>query len=285
MRRGSVHLSCLLLLTLGIIAPAWSQENPFQQRMDADARAGHPLVAHVVVALCDNENQGILPVPKALGNGQDPKSNLYWGALYGVPTYLKGKGGWEKMKFEGAPPEGVLERVVFRKRMRRPGPVDATAYVVADAWDGARMRDAIDAFFRMTGGHNPVSVKVKSASRTLEIAAGGSSHVVVFVGHDGLMEMPVPPQPPPVKDAPARSAMVFACTSRDFFGPTLKQTGAHRLLMTTGFMAPEAYSVDAALKQWFAGGTAAESREAAAQTYQKYQNCGLKGARGLFTGE
>ncbi len=32
---------------------------------------------HVFVALCDNQNQGIVPVPASLGNGQDPKSNLY----------------------------------------------------------------------------------------------------------------------------------------------------------------------------------------------------------------
>jgi len=33
---------------------------------------------HVFVSLCDNAKQGILPVPKTLGNGQDPKNNLYW---------------------------------------------------------------------------------------------------------------------------------------------------------------------------------------------------------------
>ncbi|MEM6697149.1 MAG: hypothetical protein AAF599_02045, partial [Bacteroidota bacterium] len=39
---------------------------------------------HVFVALCDNVNQGIVPVPEHLGNGQDANSNLYWGAAYGV---------------------------------------------------------------------------------------------------------------------------------------------------------------------------------------------------------
>lgn len=44
---------------------------------------------HVFVALCDNANQGIVPVPESLGNGQDPKSNLYWGAIYGLKSYFK----------------------------------------------------------------------------------------------------------------------------------------------------------------------------------------------------
>jgi hypothetical protein len=31
------------------------------------------VVAPVIVALCDNLHQGIVPVPKAIGNGQDPR--------------------------------------------------------------------------------------------------------------------------------------------------------------------------------------------------------------------
>ncbi len=36
-------------------------------------------VIHVFVALCDNKYQGIVSVPASIGNGQDPKTNLYWG--------------------------------------------------------------------------------------------------------------------------------------------------------------------------------------------------------------
>ena len=57
-----------------------------QARIDQDHQRGAPVVVHVVVALCDNEHQGIVPVPATLGNGQDPRNNLYWGALYGVRT-------------------------------------------------------------------------------------------------------------------------------------------------------------------------------------------------------
>ena len=57
-----------------------------------------PKTIHVYVALCDNINQGIVPVPKSLGNGQDPKSNLYWGALYGVKTHFKRSADWSLVK-------------------------------------------------------------------------------------------------------------------------------------------------------------------------------------------
>ncbi len=36
---------------------------------------------HIMVALCDNQYQGIVKVPKGIGNGQDPNSNLYWGVV------------------------------------------------------------------------------------------------------------------------------------------------------------------------------------------------------------
>ena len=39
---------------------------------------------HVLVALCDNKYQGIVPVPPKIGNGQDPDNNLYWGCAFGV---------------------------------------------------------------------------------------------------------------------------------------------------------------------------------------------------------
>ena len=38
-------------------------------------------VIHAFVALCDNKNQGIVPVQEKLGNGDDAQNNLYWGAL------------------------------------------------------------------------------------------------------------------------------------------------------------------------------------------------------------
>ena len=50
---------------------------------------------HIYVALCDNKYQGIVPVPKAIGNGQDPNSNLYWGCGYGIRSYFKKSAEWK----------------------------------------------------------------------------------------------------------------------------------------------------------------------------------------------
>jgi len=49
---------------------------------------------HVVVALCDNQFQGIVPVPPKIGDGDDPRNNLYWGAAYGVKTFFQKAKDW-----------------------------------------------------------------------------------------------------------------------------------------------------------------------------------------------
>ncbi len=49
--------------------------------------------------------------------------------------------------------------------------------------------------------------------------------------------------------------------------------------MTTGLMAPEAYTLTAAIEAHVRG---TDVREAAAQAYHKHQNCGVNAARRLF---
>jgi hypothetical protein len=57
--------------------------------------------AHLFVALCDNKYQAIAPVPERIGNGQNPKSNLYWGAGYGVKNFFLNKSSdWELIRSE-----------------------------------------------------------------------------------------------------------------------------------------------------------------------------------------
>src|SRR6476469_6643552 len=98
----------LPLLALTLAAPSGAE---LQRRLDELARGGQPLVAHAVVALADNAHQGLTPVPKALGNGQDPEHNLYWGARYGVGYHFGHEGGWEPVKTEPGPlPAHVLRR-------------------------------------------------------------------------------------------------------------------------------------------------------------------------------
>ena len=66
-------------------------------------------IVHVIVALCDNKYQGIVPVPAKIGNGQDPDNNLYWGAMYGVKTFMKKQPQWQLVQTIKTPAPGILE--------------------------------------------------------------------------------------------------------------------------------------------------------------------------------
>ena len=211
---------------------------------------GEPLRVHVTVALCDNASQGIVPVPAAIGDGDDPRTNLYWGAMYGVKSWLK-RDGW-KIEKAASPGPFVLERIVARKKIG-----NRDVLLTADAWRGSRIREAITSF--------------------LERASMGGADIVAYVGHDGLMEFEVAP---PVRSAARKPrSIVLACASQQYFTNHLKRAGSTPLLMTTGLMAPEAYTLTAAIDAHARG---ADVREAAAQAYHKYQKCGIKAARRLF---
>lgn len=232
---------------------------PVQERMKSD----EVLVAHVVVALCDAETQGVVPPPNLeTCDGDVPGKNLYWGALYGVKTHLRRSADWKVVTGEPAP-EGVLERAVYEATLDRGGKT-VTARIIADAYRGSDMKKAIQQFFRYTAGYDT------------------DAHVVAFVGHNGLMDFDLPEVPKAKKDAKARASIVLACASAPYFEAALKKAGAPPLLLTTGLMAPEAYTLEDAIESWFSGHSAADVHEAAAKAYDRYQKCGMRGARGLF---
>ena len=254
-----------------------------QDRLDVDVARGLPVVVHVVVALCDNANQGIVPVPKSLGNGQDPNTNLYWGALYGVRTHLPRAAGWARVDTERPENEHILDRVVFHASLKRDGK-SVPVYVVADAWDGAHIRGTLQVYFRMLAGRSTENIEVIHNSDQIDLRAGGSAHLVACVGHNGLLDLSLEAAVSPVAKAPARSTIVLACASKSFFLDHLHTAGAHPLLLTTGLMAPEAYTLDSAIRSWVEERTTAAVALAAAGAYDRYQKCGLSAARRLFWG-
>lgn len=279
-------LSRLVMFVTGLgllqIASA-ATGNEVQQRIDTDLAAGRPVVVHMAVALCDNVNQGIVPVPKAIGNGQAPDTNLYWGAMYGVRHYFPNKAGWTKLDSPAKNDPRILDRAVFHTTVRR-GSTNCPIYLVADAWDGAHIRDAMTAYFTMTAGALVEQISIKNGDTDLTIEAGGAAHLLVFVGHNGLMDLTLDPPATSFPNLPPRSAAALACASKPYFEERLTTVGAHALLLTTGLMAPEAYTLDAAIRAWASGGDRASTLAAAASSYHEYQRCGLKGARRLFWG-
>lgn len=232
---------------------------------------GQTRVIHVLVALCDNENQGIVPVPQKIGNGQDPKNNLYWGCGYGVKTFFKKQSDWYFIEQRNNPSNIIYERLIFKHK-------DSLVYLIADAYDGAMIKQTTIDFLNYSAGKNGIIINVDSTV----IRAGGKSNLICYIGHNGLMDFTLDNYPKKENDE-TREVIILACASQNYFQNAIQQSGAFPLLWTTHLMCPEAYTLDSAIDAWIINESPETLEEKAAQTYNQYQKCGIKGARNLLT--
>jgi hypothetical protein len=238
------------------------------------APADYPRVAQVFVALADNANQGIIPVPARLGNGQDPANNLYWGAAFGVKSHFRTSPGWELIQCGAGAKPAVMERCVFEN-------AKSDFYIVADAYDGSQIRQTVTDFLSAAARVQKETLSLKTKSGDVRLEIGGASEVIAYVGHDAFMDFNIPKISAKL-DEHKPKVIILACASKPYFGPYLRVTGSDPILWTTGLMAPEAYSLRAALEGVIAGESGEQIRQRAAVAYDKFQKCGLRGAQRLF---
>lgn len=251
-------LLIIVLFSTGFMSPASEQK-----------------IVHVFVALCDNDSQGIVPVPRAIGNGNDPAQNLYWGCGYGVKTFFKNSKEWKLIKSWKDPKANVLERMLFIH-------ITNGTILLADAYKGARIKECtIDLFKNASGNFSEkISYTLNKEEKSFD---AGDAQMIAYIGHDGLMDFSMETYPAKKKDLTIKKeVMIYACISKSYFYDGVLKSGAHPLIWTTGLMCPEAYTLHATLNGWMLGETGAQIKERAAQAYNTYQKCGIKGARGLF---
>lgn len=224
---------------------------------------------HIIVALCDNKYQGIIPVPEKIGNGQDPKNNLYWGTAYGIKSYFRRSPNWT-LKHSKQVDSIILERIVFKHKTKN-------YTIVADAYDGKYIKNATETFLRSSAGIEKDIININKDT----IGIKGNSNLMAYIGHDGLMDFQLNEKFINT-DQKKRDVIILACYSKNYFQPHLRQANINPLVWTTGLMAPEAYTIHDAIE----GYMNKESNEAislrAAKAYNKYQKCGLKGAQRLL---
>ncbi|MCX8579250.1 hypothetical protein J3U35_07360 [Gilliamella sp. B2717] len=243
-----------------------------------------PKVIHVVVALCDNKYQGIAPVPAAIGNGQDPKNNLYWGAAYGFKTYFGKQKEWQVVQINKPDDDKILEEIIYKHRSK-------DVYLIAQAYNGKYIDDTIDDFIEYSAGKKQSSFTIDNK----KITAGGKADLVVYIGHNALMEWSWHKFLPDSwrwetlsndarEQQKSRYAAVFACKSQKYFSKPLSRLGISPLILTMHLMAPEAYSVHAMIDAWLKGESKANIRLKVATAYSKYQKLN-KPALNMFTTE
>lgn len=241
----------------------------FSATIFAQSNTTDTKVIHVFVSLCDNKYQGIVPVPKAIGNGQDHNNNLYWGCAYGVRTFFKKSNEWKLLSTREK--NGVvLERLVFKHASKN-------YYLVADAYDGQYIEQCTKDFLNSSCGNKKDTLQINGT--TLGIA--GNSALVAYIGHDGLMDFQLSETYANTTTI-RRDIIILACYSKRFFSPHLKTANINPLVWTTNLMCPEAYTLHDALSGYINGENNAQIRERAAAAYSRYQKCSLNAAKGLL---
>ena len=114
-----------------------------------------------------------------------------------------------------------------------------------------------------------------------QIPINGSSQLICYTGHNGLMDFKVEQVDSP-SDKQKREVIILACYSKSYFKELIRKSGAMPLIWSTHLMSPEAYTTHAAISGWLANESPEQIKERAAKAYNKYLKCGIKGARNLL---
>lgn len=210
----------------------------------------------VFVALADNANQGIVPVPAAIGNGDDPERNLYWGTAEGLKGVFDKSKEWRLAEKIDSPRDAEVLRIRTYRHGRTGALLNARAY------RGAAIRRCLQDF--------------EKAIQT------GAFDMAVFIGHNGLMDFDL--------RLPARTAtvtnvadcVVLCCKSEPYFRRRIESAGGRPVLLTTQLMYPGSFILLAVAEAWLNGATTAGLRESAGMAYAGNQKLSKKAGMGVF---
>jgi hypothetical protein len=110
----------------------------------------------------------------------------------------------------------------------------------------------------------------------------GSYDMVVFIGHNGLMDFTLP-SPTKSPNQPRRlDCVVLCCKSADYFQPRLTAAGGRPLLLTTQFMYPGSFILAAVAESWLDGAKRTQLRASAGAAYARNQKISRRAATGVF---
>lgn len=232
----------------------------------------------VFVALADNKSQGIVPVPAAIGDGDDPDHNLYWGASEGLKGHFAHSANWRLVSRSEIKPadksdtafSATLTTDVLSVRVYHHARKDAT--LTAFAYRGRAIKRCLQDF--------------ESAIQR------GDYDLVFYVGHNGLMDFDLPEAKREdnagskgatrASQSPKCDCAVLCCKSESYFKARVESAGGHPVALTTQFMYPGSFLVDAITERWLQGAPPSALRESAGAAYARNQKISEKAARGVF---
>ena len=256
-----------------LIANAPDDRSEIEQNLQNKIDNDEPLVVHCYVPLCDNENQGIVPTSKSLGDGFSLRTNLYWATTHGMKNFFVKNSAWKQLSLSNfVATDTVMERVAF-ERLYKNG---ARVILVCDAYRGDMMQPCVNDYLNALGGFLPDSINYKDDF----LGVGEDADMMAFNGHNGLMDFwadTVYAQKSRLKDA-----VVVACASRDYFNPYFVQTNSYPLVGTTSLLWPGAMCLDRVISNWAFIRSDEEIKNSAGDAYNDVKECGQQAARNMF---
>lgn len=280
MRKRTFYASLsLLFLTISICCKGQELEKVYNRNIILNYLKGKvenndPLVVHVLVPLCDNEHQGIVPTSPKIGNGMDIKNNLYWATSKGMKRFFSNAADWEFVHVKHFPKTVILERAVFYKEF----PNGARVYLVADAYRGDKMPACLNDYFNSLSSHLIDTIRVQKEM----IGINGGADLIAFNGHNGLMDESTVYKHANVQTRP-KDAVSISCASNGYFKSHYLNTKSYPLVHTTNLLYPGAFVLKYIIDEWALLKPDKDCKIAAGNAYYTFKpKSGPNGSQNLF---
>ena len=179
--------------------------------------------------------------------------------------------GWSLAAAGAGDGVGVLAREIWKRSVAPSRPLRARGvtspfdvYVVADAWRGTAIDEAVKAF---ASDLATVEASPRALPDGTTLASGGAAHLVAWVGHDRWMDYTRWTPPEPRSAAPPKGTMAIACMSRQYLGDFTSTPGRLPLLLTTDYLFAGSHAFEGALRAFLDGAALGAIADAGARAY------------------
>lgn len=223
------------------------------------------------VGLTDGEGK-----PSRFTDGNDPQSNLCWGALYGVDTHLANAAGWHRAFRDKGGNGGIIRRSVFSRWVNlTPGWIaggvdrEFEIYVLACAWPASRLMEAMDQPLRDAYSEKPILIHVKGE----KIAFGSASCMVGYLGPNAMADKFWNPFQGLPDTSPKKKVGLFYLSSMSavYLYDSAVRHGFYPVLFARQPIVPEAYLFDGMMRALIQGELEGGFVDTAAKEYAAYQ--------------
>ena len=287
------HFRNAVVVLVGMTAAMWAGPaeaadhglKAVYRRAAADIKAGLPLVVTVHVALCDNA--AIHCGGGGLGRGDRPGKNLYWGGAAGFRAYFDRARGYRRVHLDRGDGEVVLERAVYRRKVRRPSVTwrrlgvtrPFEVYLVGLAYRGEAIGQATRALVEQVNGEASATLRLTSGK---VLTFGGGGHLVGYAGHNHLMDTRDFHFPRFSRTRPV-AFFALSCMNSGYLAEAMLSRLTPAVLLTRTLMYPGAFTIDGLVRGLAGGDPLARVFLRGAKMYAHFQRRPLRRIRAAFT--